>query len=350
MVVGCGALGSEVVRLLALAGVGHVVVVDHDRIGMHNLTRGVFFRPGDVGRPKATVTARRAAGLNPDMRIEPIVGRMETHVGLGLLRDMTALACCVDSIGARVAISRMCYRAGVPWVNGGISPTAGEVTAFGASAPPCYACTVSDEMWEREQLVYTCRGFRGVGAQPPAATTATTASVITAFQVQQILTRVSPHANSPVCLRDGQKAYISLSPPAFMLTTISPSDTCPFHERWDPTVRLDCGPQDLTPQMVLDACGCSEGVLVLEREVLVQVRYPCCGKRRRFVRPMSLYSEDVLRCPACGSSSGEATSLSEIRGYGELSRVRLDRLGVPPRDILRVLSDSATERRYVELA
>ena len=38
MVVGCGALGNEVLKNLALFGVGHLVVVDFDTIEPSNLT------------------------------------------------------------------------------------------------------------------------------------------------------------------------------------------------------------------------------------------------------------------------------------------------------------------------
>ena len=48
MVVGCGALGNEVLKNLALFGVGHIVVVDFDQVEPHNLTRSVLFRMEDA--------------------------------------------------------------------------------------------------------------------------------------------------------------------------------------------------------------------------------------------------------------------------------------------------------------
>ena len=44
LVVGAGALGNEVVKDLTLFGVGHIFVVDFDRIEISNLTRSVLFR------------------------------------------------------------------------------------------------------------------------------------------------------------------------------------------------------------------------------------------------------------------------------------------------------------------
>ena len=49
MVVGCGALGNEVLKNLALFGVEHLVIVDFDTIELSNLTRSILFTPEDAG-------------------------------------------------------------------------------------------------------------------------------------------------------------------------------------------------------------------------------------------------------------------------------------------------------------
>ena len=62
-VVGAGAIGNEVVKNLALLGVGRVDVFDFDQVKLHNLTRSVLLREADVGQAKAQAVARRAAGI-----------------------------------------------------------------------------------------------------------------------------------------------------------------------------------------------------------------------------------------------------------------------------------------------
>lgn len=44
MVVGCGALGNEVLKNLVLFGIEHIVIVDFDTIEPSNLTRSILFR------------------------------------------------------------------------------------------------------------------------------------------------------------------------------------------------------------------------------------------------------------------------------------------------------------------
>src|SRR3954471_12068118 len=67
LVVGAGALGNEVLKNLALLGVGTVFVIDLDLVEPSNLSRSVLFRAEDGGRGKAEVAARRACEINPDV-------------------------------------------------------------------------------------------------------------------------------------------------------------------------------------------------------------------------------------------------------------------------------------------
>ena len=60
LVAGAGALGNEVVKNLALFGVGHIFVVDFDRIERSNLTRSVLFREEDATNHAVVVTGINA--------------------------------------------------------------------------------------------------------------------------------------------------------------------------------------------------------------------------------------------------------------------------------------------------
>ena len=88
MVVGCGALGNEVLKNLTLFGVGHLTVVDFDTVEPSNLTRSVLFRraDADAGREKVAVVAERIREINPTVSVLPLLGDICHDVGLGLLR------------------------------------------------------------------------------------------------------------------------------------------------------------------------------------------------------------------------------------------------------------------------
>jgi ubiquitin-activating enzyme E1 len=72
--VGCGALGCEYLKGMALMGVatgpkGHIYVTDMDRIEVSNLSRQFLFRDKDVGSPKSVSGARVVKEWNPQLHI-----------------------------------------------------------------------------------------------------------------------------------------------------------------------------------------------------------------------------------------------------------------------------------------
>ena len=90
LVVGAGALGNEIVKNLALVGVGNITIVDMDLIEHTNLSRCVFFRDGDEGKFKAEVLASRAEELNPEIAIDSIPKPVQ-FLGDGYLANFVAI-------------------------------------------------------------------------------------------------------------------------------------------------------------------------------------------------------------------------------------------------------------------
>ena len=83
-VFGLGAVGSYVVEALARAGVGSLVLFDHDTVGLSNINRQLFALHSTVGRHKAEALAEvlHAPGHGrqadpPASRVRPSDGRLE---------------------------------------------------------------------------------------------------------------------------------------------------------------------------------------------------------------------------------------------------------------------------------
>lgn len=130
MVVGCGALGNEVLKNLALFGFEHIIVVDYDRVELSNLTRSILFSHEDAGKLKVEAVARKVRKINPAIHIRMIAGDIAHHVGLGLLRHTDIVISCLDNRLARYYLNRLCMRAGVPWIDGGIDGLEGTARIF----------------------------------------------------------------------------------------------------------------------------------------------------------------------------------------------------------------------------
>src|ERR1700722_17428145 len=86
LVVGAGALGNEIVKNLALLGIGNILVADMDRIENSNLSRSILYRARDNGRFKADVAAEAARDIYPHINAQSFVGNVVYDLGEGVFR------------------------------------------------------------------------------------------------------------------------------------------------------------------------------------------------------------------------------------------------------------------------
>ena len=65
-VAGCGGLGSNAAVSLVRAGLGHLILVDHDEVEVSNLNRQYYFQ-SDVGKVKVEALADHLRAINPEI-------------------------------------------------------------------------------------------------------------------------------------------------------------------------------------------------------------------------------------------------------------------------------------------
>ena len=156
LVLGCGALGSFAIDLLARAGVGHLVVLDRDVVELTNLQRQILYDETDAAAalPKAEAARRRIARVNGQVEVTAIVddlnhANIERHAaGVDLLVDG------LDNFETRYLANDFAVARGVPYIYGGAVGTVGSAfailphTAAGDApwekgdsyATPCFRC------------------------------------------------------------------------------------------------------------------------------------------------------------------------------------------------------------------
>jgi len=179
LVVGLGSGGSTVALELAKAGVGHLALVDPDRLEEQNLIRHEC-DARYLGRNKAEAVADLIAHRNPDAEVEPIAAdvfelgeRLEQAVA-----DADVVAVCTDAEPPKHLLNRLCMAAAVPGVYAGVYARGigGEVIRCGGGREDaCYGCVnsvlkASAPLPDEEELDYgaidadgTLHGAPGLG-------------------------------------------------------------------------------------------------------------------------------------------------------------------------------------------
>lgn len=129
-VVGCGGLGTNVCAHLAGAGVGRLLLWDHDRVETRNLNRQFFYTPADAGKPKAATLAKRLRAYAPEIEIAHYDRKAESSADLAPAAGCGAVVCAADNIPARRVVWEFCEARGIPCVFGAVAGDCG--TAFAA--------------------------------------------------------------------------------------------------------------------------------------------------------------------------------------------------------------------------
>ena len=163
LVVGAGALGNEIVKNLAMLGIGNLLIADMDVIENSNLSRSVLYRQKDNGRPKSLVAAEAAKEIYPDLLVHHFNGNVVYDLGVGVFRWADIIIGGLDNREARLSINRNCWKCSKPWIDGAIQQIDGVARVFipethplGQPTAPCYECTMSQTDWKLLQLRRSC--------------------------------------------------------------------------------------------------------------------------------------------------------------------------------------------------
>lgn len=358
MVVGCGALGNEVLKNLVLLGVGHIVAIDFDKVEIGNLSRSVLFSKSDADahRMKVDVISERLKAMNPAVEVKTICGDVAYDVGLGLIQRMDVVIGCVDSRWARYCINRLCMRAGIPWVDGAIEELEGTARVF-VPGQNCYACNLGPEGLKDLARRMSCSGIirrhEEVGSVP---TTSIMASIIGAVQVQEALKLVDKKTNenewTSLCGKmfyyEGQHLTTKL------LDFQAYDDDCAVHDRWTPVRQSELTADTTVADALMMICRLlvvQQVLICLENDCFVDYVEERKNDRRTMVmcpgRAVESFIEkdEMLRSiPNSGLYQHEFREIGDHFPYQELT---LAQLGIPTNDVLHVIADD--KDYYVEI-
>lgn len=361
LVAGAGALGNEVVKDLALFGIGHIFVVDFDRVEISNLTRSVLFREQDAADRsfKAEAVARRAMEINPQIKVTPIVGNLFSDVGLGIYRSVDVVIGCLDSRIARYLLNRLCMRAGKTWIDGSIENLTGTVRVF-TPGVSCYECTLSREEFNHIMLRTGCADVvRMQTSSGRVATTPVSASIIGAIQTQEAMKVIHKQDEKPDTFRtlEGRMMhYEGMTNSMNIYRNASWKKNCPAHERWENVIEDPGMSADMTVREALsrlrESLGSDYVEINLRNNKFVDfIVADDSDTEYRIMMPDSKIESHISHTPELRKLSYRTKFLKSFFEnidsefpYQDLS---LKEIGIPPFDVIQVTSGQGL--CYVEL-
>jgi molybdopterin-synthase adenylyltransferase len=152
VVLGVGGLGGRVAWELACCGIGHLLLIDGDRVELSNLNRQIQYTEADIGSRKVEVMAARLRAFNAGVHVTTVARRMESQLHLA---DYIAGAHVVVDTADWPAFeieswcNAACFEAGIPHIGmAQIPPTVRVGPFYVPGLTGCHEC--QRIAWRRE--------------------------------------------------------------------------------------------------------------------------------------------------------------------------------------------------------
>jgi molybdopterin/thiamine biosynthesis adenylyltransferase len=140
VVAGLGGLGCAASLYLACAGVGHITLIDCDRVELSNLNRQILHYEEDIGEKKPSSAARKLAKLNSSIEVTPVFKKITAQNARKMIKGANLVIDGMDNLKTRFIINKACVAEGIAFIHGGVNGLFGEVTTILPGRTPCLAC------------------------------------------------------------------------------------------------------------------------------------------------------------------------------------------------------------------
>jgi molybdopterin/thiamine biosynthesis adenylyltransferase len=299
LVIGAGALGNEILKNLALLGVGRIFVVDLDTIEHSNLSRSILFREEDSGRAKAEVAAQAVQKIWPRGRVRWLQDNILTGIGLGVFFWADVVLAGLDNREARLFVNQSCWKLGRIWIDGAIEQLNGLARVFLPPDGPCYECTLGQVDWDILKARRSCNFLtREDMLQGRVPTTPTSASVIAGIQCQEAI----KYLHGMPVLQGRAFLFNGLTHESYVIA-YERKPSCTGHEQVGPLRRLGRRASQTTLAELLAIVRAElgpEAVVDFGRDIVQTLECEACRTSQPLFRQLRSVTELEAACPSCG--------------------------------------------------
>lgn len=116
-VIGLGGVGGSCAEALLRAGVGHLILMDHDKVDITNLNRQLFATLKTLGQKKADAAVSRLSSINPEAELISLPlfyeeSSMEEVFSLAPEYIIDAF----DTVSGKLHLAKECHSRGIPLI------------------------------------------------------------------------------------------------------------------------------------------------------------------------------------------------------------------------------------------
>lgn len=140
--IGAGGLGCPALMYLAAAGVGHLTIVDNDRVDVSNLQRQILHATENVGIAKTESAHQMLRHINPLIVVQQVRERLTRNNAAHLVAQHDIVVDGSDNFATKFLIDDVCVECQKPNVYAAILRFEGQASVF--NYPPGIGATYRD--------------------------------------------------------------------------------------------------------------------------------------------------------------------------------------------------------------
>jgi molybdopterin/thiamine biosynthesis adenylyltransferase len=145
-----GGLGCNTSMTLTAAGVGTLILCDHDTISISNLNRQLLYRETDIGKKKVTVAIDRLQKINGDPDFIAVDGQFSERLLPSSVKPQLILDC-LDNLSGRIELIAYAVKKNIPLVHAAVDGFMGQLSVFIPQESACPVCGLTGDM-ERDDI------------------------------------------------------------------------------------------------------------------------------------------------------------------------------------------------------
>jgi len=141
LIIGIGGLGCPLLTYLAASGIGHIGIVDPDKVELGNLNRQILFNSNDLNKYKVIQAKAQVKKIYKNIKIKPYKSKLTPKNIKSILKGYDIVCDGTDNYETRYLINDFCKKNKKILISAAISRFDGHLFKFNfMKTGPCYRC------------------------------------------------------------------------------------------------------------------------------------------------------------------------------------------------------------------
>ena len=124
LIVGAGGLGNSLATIISCIGLKKIIIIDFDKIEIHNIHRQIQFKKKDVGKMKASTLGKNIKRC--DSEVEFVESRFDSNMKF----DVDLIFDATDNFETRLEIDKFAKKRNIPWIYASVDEYYGQIGFF----------------------------------------------------------------------------------------------------------------------------------------------------------------------------------------------------------------------------